>query len=84
MCWNVLVVMMFGALKDAPQVKCSMFNFTKGHQSLLQGQNYFKKKNCGIHPPCYVDNWSVVKGATIELHKFWFRHDNQNCYVKGI
>jgi hypothetical protein len=77
------MVMMFGALKDAPQVKCLMFSFTKGHQPLLQGQNYFKKENCGIHPR-YVDNWSVVKGAIIELHKFWFRHDNQNCYVKGI
>ncbi len=43
-----------------------------------------KRKNCGIHPPYYVGNWSVVKGATIELHKFWFHHDDQNCYVIGI
>jgi hypothetical protein len=43
MCWSVFEAMMFSALKDAPQIKSSMFNFTKGHQPLLQGQNYFKE-----------------------------------------
>jgi hypothetical protein len=41
-------------------------------------KHYYKAKiiskiiDHGIFAPCYVGNWSVVKGATIELHKFWF------------
>jgi hypothetical protein len=28
-----------------------------------------------------VGNWSVAKGAVIELHKFWFCHHDQSCCV---
>jgi len=80
MCWNVFVVMMFGALKDAPQVKCSAL--LKDTNRYCKAKIISKRKNCGIHPR-YFGNWSVVKGATIELHKFWFHNDDQNCYVKG-
>ncbi len=37
----------------------------------------------GILVPCYVGNWSDARGATIELHKFWFSHDDHNYYVGG-
>jgi hypothetical protein len=50
-------------------------------------KHYYKAKiiskiiDHGILAPCYVGNWSVVKGATIELHKFWFCHDDHNRCV---
>jgi hypothetical protein len=38
----------------------------------------------GIPALCYVGNWDVFKGAGIELHKFWFCHDDQSHYVEGF
>ncbi len=38
----------------------------------------------GILTPCYVSNWSVARGETIELHKLWFCHDDQSHCVGGI
>jgi hypothetical protein len=35
----------------------------------------------GILALCYVGNWSVARGVTIELHKLWFCHDDQSCCV---
>jgi hypothetical protein len=46
------------------------------HRTLLQGKIISKGIERGIPAPCYVGNWSVAKGATIELHKFWFCHDD--------
>ncbi len=65
------------------QFKCSMFDIAKGHKTLLQSEDHFKKWNHGIPIPCYVGNWSVCWGATIELHKFWFYHDDHNHFVGG-
>jgi hypothetical protein len=74
--------MIFGALKDVPQVKCLVLQKDTNHY--CKAKIISKRTNCGIHPPCYVGNWNVVKCATIELHKFWFHHDDQNCYFKGV
>jgi hypothetical protein len=52
-------------------------------------KHYYKAKiiskitDRGIFAPCYVGNWSVVKSAAIELHKFWFYHDDHNRCVGG-
>jgi hypothetical protein len=35
-----------------------------------------KQINHGILDPCYVGYWFVTKGVSIELHKFWFCHDD--------
>jgi hypothetical protein len=43
-----------------------------------------RRTKCGILAPCYVGNWRAAKGVTIELHKFWFCHDDQNRCVGGI
>jgi hypothetical protein len=32
---------------------------------------------------CYVGDWFTTKGASIDLHKFWFCHDDLNCCVGG-
>jgi hypothetical protein len=45
-------------------------------------QQYFKAKiiskqiGHGIHVLCYVGYWFITKGVSIELHKFWFCHDD--------
>jgi len=35
-----------------------------------------KQTNHGTPTPCYVGQWSTTKGVSIELHKFWFCHDD--------
>jgi hypothetical protein len=35
-----------------------------------------KQTDHDIPTPCYVGYWSTTKGVSIELHKFWFCHDN--------
>jgi hypothetical protein len=52
-------------------------------------KHYYKAKiistqtNHGILPSCYVGYWFVAKGVSIELHKFWFCHDDLLCCVGG-
>ncbi len=52
-------------------------------------KHYYKVKiisriiDWGIPISCYVGNWSVPRGATIELHKLWFFHHDQS-HVGGI
>jgi hypothetical protein len=47
-------------------------------------KHYYKAKiiskitNHGIFAPWYVGNWSIVRDAVIELHKFWVYHDDHN------
>jgi hypothetical protein len=50
-------------------------------------KHYFKSTRRieqNILAPCYVGNWSVAKGAAIELHKFWFCNDDKSHFVGGI
>ncbi len=62
------------------------------HCSTLQKdiKHYYKAKiiskqiNHGIFSPCYVGYWFVTKGVSIELHKFWFCHDDLICCVGRI
>jgi len=35
-----------------------------------------KQTNHGIPVWCYVGYWFATKGVSIELHKFWFCHDD--------
>jgi len=67
----------------SPQFKCSTFDIAKGHKTLLQSEDHLKTLDHGIPIPCYVGNWSFCWGATIELPKFWFYHDDHNHFVGG-
>ncbi len=37
----------------------------------------------GIPTPCYVGFWFATKATSIELHKFWFCHDDLMHCVGG-
>jgi hypothetical protein len=62
------------------------------HYSVLQkytkhycnAKTISKQTDCGIFVPCYVGYWSTTKGVLIELHKFWFCHDDLNRCVGRI
>jgi hypothetical protein len=44
---------------------------------LLQSQHHFKTNiSCDIPTPFCVGYWFAAKGVSIELHKFWFCHDD--------
>jgi len=68
--------MMFSALNDVPPSHMPMFGIAKGHEALLYGENHLRRTKRGILAPYNVGNWSAAKGVTIELHKFWFCHDD--------
>ncbi len=54
---------------------CSMLQ--NKHWMLLQSQNHFKTNiSCGILAPFCVGYWFATKGVIIELHEFWFCHDD--------
>jgi hypothetical protein len=40
-----------------------------------------KQTNYGILTLCYVGYWFATQGVLIELHKFWFCHDDLMHYV---
>jgi hypothetical protein len=42
-----------------------------------------KQIDRGIPAPYYDGYWFVAKVVSIELHKFWFCHDDLTCYVGG-
>jgi hypothetical protein len=64
---------------------------SNSHFSTLQKaiKHYYKTKivskqtYCGIPTPCYVGYWSATQGVSIELHKFWFCHDDLNIILEG-
>jgi hypothetical protein len=65
------------------QIECCSLKLSS-HCSMLQKdiKHYCKAKiiskqiDYGIHVPCYVGYWSPAQGVSIELHKFWFCHDD--------
>jgi hypothetical protein len=56
----------------------------KGTKHYYKAKTISKQTNCGIFIPCHAGYWSAPKGVLIELHKFWFYHDDLNCCVGRI
>ncbi len=44
---------------------------------------FSKQTDCGIPTSCYVGYYSATHGLSIELHKFWFFHDDIMHCVGG-
>ncbi len=70
------------------QIECCPLK-SNSHYSTLQIniKHYCKAKiiskqtDCGIPTPCNVGYWSIAKAISIEIHKFWFCHDDFMHYV---
>lgn len=84
-CWNALYgddVWHIEWCNPKSNAQCSALQKDTKHyckaKIILRGTKW------GILVPCYVGNWSVAKGATIELHKFWFCHDIRVVVLEAL
>jgi hypothetical protein len=55
----------------------------KDSKQYYKAKIIYKQTNCGILASCYVGYWFATQGVLIELHKFWFCHDDLMCCVGG-
>jgi hypothetical protein len=63
--------MMFGPLNDVPpKLNIQCLTLQKDTEQYCKASIISNKIYYGIFAPCFVGNWSVAKGAPIELHKF--------------
>ncbi len=61
---------------------CSMLQKDIKHYS--KAKIISKQIDHDIPTPCYVGYWFATKVISIELHEFWFFHDDLMCCVGKI